>query len=387
MFLSYYFKPDLSAGSFRNTALVEHLSKQLGDKGTIHVITTQPNRYNSFRGLAAEKEVVGNVIIERISVPPHHSGFRDQIFSFLHYYRKVQSLTKGEHYDLVYASSSRLFTAYLGKTLAKRKSAPLYLDIRDIFVETMDEVLKRKPIIKGIVLKLIAFFVERPTFKYATHINLVSEGFRTYFEPLTQAKLSFYPNGIDDEFLNVKVNDILPEWPKVITYAGKIGEGQGLEKIIPHAAKKLGTNYQFIIIGDGGTKHLLQQQIEAQGVTNVQILPPVKRDALIKHYCASHYLFLHLNDYKAFERVLPSKIFEYGALRLPVISGVGGFAHSFMAKHVDNLLLFKPCEVEKMVELLMKTPYVQSDRVEFIDTFKRSKISSDLASTIIGYLK
>ncbi len=40
----------------------------------------------------------------------------------------------------------------------------------------------------------------------------------------------------------------------IITYAGNIGEGQGLEKIVPNMARKLGNNYEIHIIGDGGRK-------------------------------------------------------------------------------------------------------------------------------------
>ena len=49
---------------------------------------------------------------------------------------------------------------------------------------------------------------------------------------------------------------------KVIVYAGNLGEGQGLHKIVPQTAKLLGNKFEFLIIGDGGTKRLLQTEIE-----------------------------------------------------------------------------------------------------------------------------
>lgn len=59
---------------------------------------------------------------------------------------------------------------------------------------------------------------------------------------------------------------------KVITYAGNIGSGQGLEKVIPMAAKKLGDRYFFRIIGDGGIKTLLKDRIKELGVRNVELI-------------------------------------------------------------------------------------------------------------------
>ena len=47
--LSYNYPPDLSAGSFRSKALVDQLSKDLRSDEKLFVITTQPNRYDSYR--------------------------------------------------------------------------------------------------------------------------------------------------------------------------------------------------------------------------------------------------------------------------------------------------------------------------------------------------
>ena len=44
LYLTFYFEPDLCAGSFRNTPLVAELARQLGPYGSVHVVTTQPNR-------------------------------------------------------------------------------------------------------------------------------------------------------------------------------------------------------------------------------------------------------------------------------------------------------------------------------------------------------
>lgn len=46
--LSFYYYPDLCAGSFRCSALIEQLKKLAGTNYEIDVITTVPNRYASF---------------------------------------------------------------------------------------------------------------------------------------------------------------------------------------------------------------------------------------------------------------------------------------------------------------------------------------------------
>lgn len=384
--LSYYFQPDLSAGSFRNSTLVEELSKQLGSNGSIHVITTQPNRYSTFKDKASSHETYDNVIIDRIEVPEHKSGFRDQIFSYIRFYRKALAIIGKNKYDLVYASSSRLFTAYLGKVVATKFRVPLYLDIRDIFVETMVDVLKKIPILKPLVLKLIVNIVEKPTFRRANHINLVSEGFKDYFEEFTTCKFTYYPNGIDDVFMDIKQQPNLPSNPKIITYAGNIGEGQGLEKILPEAAKLVGSQFIFQVIGDGGTRGLLEKAIEKDHITNVKIINPVKRNELLEIYKHSHFLFLHLNNYKAFERVLPSKIFEYGAFNMPIIAGIPGYSRSFAEKNLSNCFVFDPCDSTALTNWLSTHEYRLESRNEFINNFSRSSINKKLAQSILSYL-
>ena len=99
--LTFYYKPDLSAGSFRTTAFVDEL-KKLVDKDTqIEVITTLPNRYHSFEQKALASEIVGNVTIRRIKLPGHKSGMLDQSRAFMMYAFEVLRIIRSNDYDLV----------------------------------------------------------------------------------------------------------------------------------------------------------------------------------------------------------------------------------------------------------------------------------------------
>lgn len=385
LYLSFYFEPDLCAGSFRNSPLARELARQVNGKATIDVITTVPHRYSSFSVDVQQDEDYGNLRIHRILLPSHKSGLIDQIKAFYHYYRKVKKRIKNTEYDLVFASSSRLFTAYLGYTIASKRSLPLYLDIRDIFIDTLRDVISN-PIIKFFLLPYLRV-IEAAVFNYAIHINLISEGFKGYFLKFTNSQYSYYPNGIDQEFIQSSTfEDKLAASPITITYAGNIGEGQGLHKIIPKAAKLLGEEYQFRIIGDGGARKKLEEAIHVESVKNVIIEKPVKRLELLEIYKQSHYLFMHLNDYKAFEKVLPSKIFELGAFPRPIIAGVKGYSRKFIEQYVSNSLLIKPADPEELVERLRHYSYVIENRNNFIKKFNRSQINKALAQSICNYL-
>jgi glycosyltransferase involved in cell wall biosynthesis len=128
-----------------------------------------------------------------------------------------------------------------------------------------------------------------------------------------------------------------------VLYAGNLGEGQGLHAIIPDLAKRMRGRVRFKIIGDGGRKEALRAALASAGIDNVDMLPPVKRAQLIEAYQAADVLFLHLNDYDAFRKVLPSKLFEYGAMGKPIWAGVSGYAAEFVRTELDNSVVFHPC--------------------------------------------
>jgi len=390
LLLTFYFEPDLCAGSFRNTAFVNELKSYLDtDKDQLDIVTTMPNRYATYEAEANENEKLDeNIEVFRIPLPEHKSGFSDQINSFRVYYREAQRIISKRSYDLVIASSSRLFTAFLGARISRNKDAKLYLDMRDLFRENMQEIITNPFVNKPLAtfLKII----EAYTFKSADRINIVSEGFRPFFETFGKP-ISFFPNGIDDVFLeNNFSKPVEGDDRMIITYAGNIGDGQGLHKIIPDTARQLSdTNYHFRIIGDGGIRKELEDVIVKNDIKNVELIDPVERNELLRYYKETDYLFLHLNDYEAFKKVLPSKIFEYAATGKPMIAGVGGYARKFLEEYVEGVLLFDPCDVESLVNQLKEgvlSPDVV-DRKSFIDKFARSNIMNEMAGKIYHQYK
>ena len=249
----------------------------------------------------------------------------------------------------------------------------------------MQDVLTN-PVVKGSVLPMLRH-IEKKVFNYANHINLISAGFKPYFNRYDKAGYSYFSNGIDDVFLTLPSSTNSNNIPRVITYAGNIGEGQGLHKIIPQAAKRLEGRYKFLVIGDGGARQKLTEAIAELGVTNVELRNPVKRKELIDTYAQSDFLFIHLNDYDAFKKVLPSKVFELGAFDKPVIAGVAGYANEFIRENLSNKILFLPGDVNDMVDQLEKYKYTTGFRNDFIDKFKRSNIDKNMAASILSYLR
>ena len=350
LLLSFYFPPDLSAGSFRARALVEALQAEAGHSLSLDVITTAPNRYQSHQVVAPEIEETGSLRIHRVSLPAHQSGMRDQAKAFSVFARRVLALTRGRRWDLVIATSSRLMTAALGARIAKRSGAKLYLDIRDLFTDTMGDLLSESSL-----RYLLPLFerLERRTLRRADRVNVVSAGFLPHMhKALPEQSVRTFTNGIDDEFLQVnflKSESDRSQLP-LIVYAGNIGEGQGLHRVVPYAAKRLEGRTRFRIIGDGGRRAQLEDGLAEAGTKNVELLPPVPRSELFEHYRDADIMFLHLNDHSAFQKVLPSKIFEYAATGKPILAGVAGYAAEFLLSEMPGVEVFTPCDSGAMAD-------------------------------------
>ena len=381
LIVSFYFRPDLSAGSFRISALVEALLAARPDV-EIDVVTTLPNRYHSFSSEAPEIEQSPRLTIRRIALPVHKSGMADQARAFFSFARASRQFVRGKRYDAVFASSSRLMTAALGAHLARALKAPLYLDIRDIFVDTMKDVLPRF----AFAMTPLFGWVERRTIGRAQRVNLVSRGFASYFEPrYPDARFSWFTNGVDDEFIGLDLSHAPADGrPLRVLYAGNIGEGQGLHIIVPDLARRLSGRASFRILGDGGRCAALRQALETAGVRNVEILPPVGRPQLIEEYRAADVLFLHLNDYPAFRRVLPSKLFEYAATGKPVWAGMAGHAAEFAAAEIDNIALFAPGDAAAAVNAFDTLRIAPTDRSAFVAKYARAAIMRAMAADILA---
>lgn len=384
LILSFYFRPDLSAGSFRATALVKAL-KARAPHAEIRVVTTLPNRYQSFSVDAPEHESNEGVSITRVTLPAHKSGMLDQSKAFLYFAWRVRELVREEHYDLVFATSSRLMTAVLGAWVARMKGCLLYLDIRDIFVDTIKDVLPSRI---ARISKFFFSFLERWAVNSAVKVNLVSGGFKKYFESrYPHQSFSYYTNGIDDEFLAVvpKVaSPVKTQVPLVALYAGNLGEGQGLHAILPELARRCTGRVHFKVFGDGGRKAKLLEALAAVDARNVEIFPPVSRANLIEEYERADVLFLHLNNYEAFAKVLPSKIFEYAALGKPIWAGVPGFSADFLRQEVDNSAVFPPCDAGSAVRALDELVIQDRPRTRFVEKFSRETICAEMAADILA---
>lgn len=384
LLLTFYYPPDLGAGSFRSEALARTLLDRYGADIRLSVLSAQPNRYyeHKVESSAQGMEGDGDPYIKRISVPRHRSGVFSQSMAFLCYAAGVLKAIRHERYDIVIATSSRMATAILGAGVAYRKRSKLYLDIRDIFAEIAPDVM---PFPFGSLIKPVLSMGERWMINQADRINLVSPGFGAWFKGRYPGReFSYFTNGVDEKFIDPVEqgqSDRSSHKELIVLYAGNIGKGQGLHFVIPGLARSLEDRVRFRIIGAGGGLDALKSA--SSGIENIEILPPVERGELRRLYESSDILFLHLNRSPALTRVLPSKLFEYAAMGKPVWAGVSGYAKEFISSEIDNAETFPPCDINEAIRAFEKLKYETVVRSDFVEKYSRSSIMKSMADDVM----
>lgn len=388
LILSFFYYPDLSAGSFRTKALTDSLLDKSDEIENIMVITSQPNRYLNYKVEAKNDIKKNNFCIYRIKVPRIGSGKIQQIIVHLIFFLKALQIIKEKDFDVIYVTSAKLLTAFLGSLISKYTNKPLYIDFRDIFYDVMQDTGNK--FINFFILPIINL-LEKITVKQASKINLVSKGFREYFENKYPDKsYSFFTNGIDKEFMyfeKLKCYDLSTKGKLTVLYAGNIGVGQGLEKIVPKLAIKLEDRVNFKIIGSGALMNKMKKNIALLNCRNIQILSPKNREKIIEEYKHADILFLHLNNYAAFKKVIPSKIFEYASTGKPIWAGVSGYAKSFLDNEVINSWTFEPSDLNSALLKFNEIKDSWSDRTEFISKYDRKRIQQQLVQDIVLTVK
>ena len=389
VFFTFYYPPDLCAGSFRAVALVKALSSKMKNDDELHIVTTHPNRYVNHRLEADDFDVADRLTIYRIALPSHRKDMFTQAFNFGVYAVAAYRLCRRISPDFLIGTTSRLMTGVLTGVSAFRLRKRYFIDLRDIFSETISDLFSYKSRLLGVIVKWFFSWIERCLFNGAAGVNVVSEYYLNYFESegVDTSNWSFFPNGLDKEFIGFppKKNGTSTGY-KTVLYAGNIGSGQGLDTVVPQLAKKLGENFLFLIVGDGGTSAKLRESIQDERINNVELVPPVSRKELLNYYRKADILFLHLNNVPAFRRVLPSKIFEYVALAKPIVAGLNGYSAKFLREQVPYACLFDPGDSEGAYSAVLKASetVVQSAIVnQLVSKYSREVIMDQMADQIL----
>ena len=225
--------------------------------------------------------------------------------------------------DLVIGSSPQPLAALAGLQISKRKKVPFWLEVRDLWPESLEAATGKKGgLFYGFVRILITYLYSR-----ADKIIHLAEGTDGYLAKygVPKTKLIFLPNGADvSQFL--EPHRASQQEHINFVYLGSHGPANGLETLV-EAAGIIGpkSGISFHMIGDGPIKKNLEVLAMNRGCGHLKFHPAVSKKQAIQRLRKASAGLMILRDEPLFqEAVSPNKVFDYMAAGLPVVSNVRG---------------------------------------------------------------
>jgi len=347
LYISQYYPPEIGAPSARVSEMAQHWAA-LGHSVT--VLTGFPNHptgklhpdYRShWRGIVAREDDHGVNVVRTWLWPRPNRGVLDRVVNYASFMLSAMltGMTLAEP-DAVIATSPQLLVGISGWWLSRMLGSAFYFEVRDLWPESIAAVRygARKSLIYRVLESISAFL-----YRKADEIVVVSPAFRQRLEDdwnVETEKIHVVENGVDlSRFSNAEDNaakkaQIGAQNKFVAIYMGTIGTAFGFDTFL-HAAARLAESHPnvcLLLIGEGEMKKRLTSEVAARGLQNVVLRDGVDREEVTPWLAAADAGLVLLRDAEVFRTVIPTKMLEYMAAGLPVVSNVEGQAQAIVNK-------------------------------------------------------
>lgn len=309
--------------------------------------------------------------------------------------------------DVIIGSSPHLFGALAGYILARLKNSRFYLEVRDLWPQTLIDMRKQEKRGSGgvyAVVIMVLRMIEALLYRKADRIIVLSKGAEKYIidRGISREKLSFLPNGVYLEQFRVSesrasVRDRLGLADRfVVMYAGAHGIANALDIIIRSAeiiSASDRSDVTFVLVGDGPSRDELLQMVRAKNLSNVKMLPAVPKAVIPDLLNAADALVITLRAVELFSYgVSPNKLFEYMASGKPVLCAVSGDVADMITQS-DAGVAVEPENPEALSQAILDLMgdkdkcliYGANGRNFVEENFSRSRIAKRLISMIDFY--
>lgn len=324
LLVSNYYPPEQGAAPNRVHVLAEALSKKGYD---VHIVCPMPNYptgtvFTGFRGKLYLKRKEANCTVHRLWLWPSKSKNKfvrllsmltfSKSLSIFFFLKRVPKKVFVQ-YSPVFVG----FTAVFWSWVFRKK---VILNVSDLWpLAGLEMGLMQKGLYYSLLEKMEVF-----CYKKAALLLGQSEEILTHVSKhKITAPIVLYRN-----FPNFEVSDPLahtPNQPIKIVYAGLLGVAQGLSEILEYIT--IPKQIEFHIYGDGPDLERIER------LQNLQIIfhGSVSRGMLHKELV--HYDIAFVPLAKRIYGSVPSKIFEYARLGLPLLYMAGGEGGTIVSEH------------------------------------------------------
>jgi len=246
-----------------------------------------------------------------------------------------------KNYHVLIVSSPPLFVGVIGAIISKIKSIYFFLDIRDLWPESvmaLGEVRSKWVFNMG---KKLESFIYKSTNGYILTVPGFQKHFTNHYPEQLNKPMINLINGVSNTFFDLaKKYDRIPGKRFAVLYSGNMGLAQGLESVIEAADILQKYPIDFKFVGSGVKQKALKTKADKLGLKNVVFLPVQKKEELIKLIKKASVCLVPLKNNPLFKNAIPSKMFEYMACGRPVIVSISGEVTEIIKKAKSGLISY-----------------------------------------------
>lgn len=343
LLITQLFPPEMGAQSNRMYPIVRHFVRA-GHQVT--VATGMPNYpdgvvFPEYRGKRWLREEIDGFVVQRTAyyTVPRNKSKVSQLLSYMSFLRAVlSSCLRSGPADVVFVTSPPIFPVLPALVVAKKWSARLVFDIRDLWPDELVAVgaaTDKSPIVQAIRA------IERLAYRRADLITCTTPAFsRTVASRgASPDKIILAPNGADLDVFYPRTtkHPVVEELSLgdrfVVMYSGLLGMKHGLEALIDAADQlRAHTDIVFVIVGNGIRRAALAEDIQRRSLSNVILAGERKLTDLPHLLSRSDVCVTTLLPDAYLDKIIPAKIFEYMACERPVVAAVSGEASRILSE-------------------------------------------------------
>jgi colanic acid biosynthesis glycosyl transferase WcaI len=343
LFLAQHYAPEQVSGAVLATELAEGLAQRGHDVVLVTCAPSYPQGrvFAGYRNRMFQVEDLDGVRVVRTwsYISPRQANWRSFWRRILSYgtfsasalyggllamrRRRAESPLAGRP-DLVFSYSPPLPLGITAWLLSRFWRVPWVLRVEDLYPEAAVAV---GALCNRVAIRLL-FALERFLYHEATHVSLISEGFRQNLKGkgIPAGKLSVIPVWADPEVIRpeAKENGFRRQYDLqgtfLIMYAGTLGLTSALEDVVQAAYHlKDYSDVRFMMIGEGVKKETLVNMARQQGLENMTFLPFQPRETLSEVMAAADVSLVTLNRASS-PFSLPNKVFSIMASGRPILA-------------------------------------------------------------------
>lgn len=295
-----------------------------------HIRARQPE----FDGAVLEEQIEG--IDYRWLVTPGYMGngagrVKNMMAFMWALWRDSPRLAREFKPDVVIASSTYPMDIWPARRIAKLSKARLVYEVHDLW--------PLSPIELGGMSKWHPFIIwvqiaEDYAYRHADKVVCMLPKALDYMKSRGMAihKFAYVPNGVDEEEWQQPAPlpaDVLAQMDRlrayglpIVGYAGTHGLANALDVLLD-AAHQLKGKAQIVLVGTGPERDRLFSRVTAEGLTNVTMLPSVRKQAVPNFLAAMDVAYIGLLPESLFRfGISPNKLVDYMMAGKPVVMAI-----------------------------------------------------------------